>query len=697
MSDERNRPAIDPNAVVEGIRKAVRQSTSDASIAPSSSPPSRARAVQAGRFAPKAASPLRDPSVALPRWRAPHGFTPRTRYTLGDFLALHDVQFVDAAYLGLLGRPPDAAGREHHLDLVRSGKVGKTRLLGELRYSPEGRQRKVEVRGLRQAFMLQHLYRVPVLGYLISWLVAAMRLPMLVADFQQFVAWSRFTEREIAEVANAQAAATETALREQQAALREQHAALANKADASVGDELARLMDEEIQRLAQALGARMDMLASRQLVDELARDLSADIALRAPQHELIELRQHTDQLLAKLAATMITLHEQVATWPDSLAGLRGEWQRGLDQTAAAIAAKADAGRLAEIAAQLVQQIGGKADTTDLHAVELALRTARADHDQLRQHIEEVSRRDMTDLHAVELALRTARADHDQLRQHIEEVSRRIDEQRRDIAYAQVRLDRVFDRGSTQPVPAAAEPTAVDESNNMASLDAFYVAFEDHFRGTRELIRARAREHLPVVRDACARTGAARILDIGCGRGEWLELLAEEGLSAYGVDLNAMMVAQCRVIGLDVHDVEALTHLRQLPADSLAAVTGFHIVEHVPFRVLVALFDECLRVLRPGGIVLFETPNPENLTVGACTFYMDPSHLHPLPPALLDYLAVARGFASSQIHRLNKHRIEDNLPDVDPALPGAAVLERLLGLSRQYLFSAPDYAVVARKD
>ncbi|MHB8232729.1 MAG: methyltransferase domain-containing protein [bacterium] len=185
-------------------------------------------------------------------------------------------------------------------------------------------------------------------------------------------------------------------------------------------------------------------------------------------------------------------------------------------------------------------------------------------------------------------------------------------------------------------------------------DAMYATFEDKFRGTREDIKNRQKVYLPFVLEASGKTAAAPIIDIGCGRGEWLELLKENGFDAKGIDLNKVMIDTCSGLNLSVIQSDAIDYLRSLPANSLCAVTGFHIIEHLPFKTLIALFDESFRVLKPGGIAIFETPNPENLMVGACTFYTDPSHIKPLVPVTMQFIAEDRGFSDVAIKRLYKY-------------------------------------------
>jgi 2-polyprenyl-3-methyl-5-hydroxy-6-metoxy-1,4-benzoquinol methylase len=177
-----------------------------------------------------------------------------------------------------------------------------------------------------------------------------------------------------------------------------------------------------------------------------------------------------------------------------------------------------------------------------------------------------------------------------------------------------------------------------------------------------------------------------VLDIGCGRGEWLELMKMQGIRATGIDLNGEMVATCRENGLDAEHADAVAWLRSQPEGSLAAVTGFHIIEHLPFDQLIAMFDAALRALRPDGVIIFETPNPENVSVGACSFYYDPTHLHPIAPAVAEFIARQRGFARTEVLRSNP-------------LPASRLIAENTEVAHRFnsVFYGPqDYAVIAWK-
>lgn len=220
----------------------------------------------------------------------------------------------------------------------------------------------------------------------------------------------------------------------------------------------------------------------------------------------------------------------------------------------------------------------------------------------------------------------------------------------------------------------AEPAAVTVQG-MAD-PAFYLALEERFRGTRSGVAERQQPYLDYLTDVL--TPQHPLLDIGCGRGEWLHLLRARGLPAHGLDLNPANAAACRAVGLDVTTADACAHLAIQEAGSLGAITAFQVVEHLEFPVLMAFLTEARRVLAPGGILILETPNPENLNVATRTFWLDPTHVRPLPSELLEFAASYVGLEPVSILRLNPEA-EWNEADT---------------LSR-HLHGPRDYALIAR--
>jgi SAM-dependent methyltransferase/predicted nuclease with TOPRIM domain len=220
-----------------------------------------------------------------------------------------------------------------------------------------------------------------------------------------------------------------------------------------------------------------------------------------------------------------------------------------------------------------------------------------------------------------------------------------------------------------------------------SIDALYAAFEDTFRGPRELIKERQAVYIPSLIRAGAGSTSVPVLDLGCGRGEWLELLAERNLVAQGVDSNPGMIERCQAFGIQATLGDALTSLRALPDDSLGAVTSFHMVEHLPFETVIAILEESFRVLQPGGVLILETPNPQNVLVGSCTFWIDPTHVKPIPSQTLRFFVEAHGFRDAEVWNLQPYQAAMRLPE-DPAGLGARFNECFYG--------PQDYGIIARR-
>jgi O-antigen chain-terminating methyltransferase len=213
-------------------------------------------------------------------------------------------------------------------------------------------------------------------------------------------------------------------------------------------------------------------------------------------------------------------------------------------------------------------------------------------------------------------------------------------------------------------------------------EGFYRAYEDRFRGSRDLIKSRLQVYFRFVDPLRVVYPDAWALDLGCGRGEWVELLSERGFRAVGVDVDEGMLAVCRECGLDARKADALDYLKSLPDEYAHVISAFHVVEHLAFDKTCSLIEESVRTLRPGGVLILETPNPENLLVAGLHFYADPTHRRPLPPLLLSFLAEYGGFERIKILRLQEA--------VDlGAKRRLSLLDVLGGVS-------PDYAVVARK-
>lgn len=281
-------------------------------------------------------------------------------------------------------------------------------------------------------------------------------------------------------------------------------------------------------------------------------------------------------------------------------------------------------------------------------------------------------------------LRTAASE---LRSDVDRLAEANERNRAELAAQRGRLERVLkalDGAQTTERDAGAGTRAVLTEELERLLGEQYEDFERIFRGSPETIRERL---VPYLDDVLAVEGP--VLDVGSGRGEWLDMLREHGQEATGVELNTVFAEAARRRGNDVVVGDGIAELRKRPDGSLGAVTAFHVVEHLEFSDLVELVDAALAALQPGGVLILETPNPTNLRVSSASFYLDPTHVRPVHPQLLEYVVLARGFVHVEL------RFFDRGSDLGLSLPEQTDRSLVEQLDRE-LFGAEDYAVVGRK-
>lgn len=223
----------------------------------------------------------------------------------------------------------------------------------------------------------------------------------------------------------------------------------------------------------------------------------------------------------------------------------------------------------------------------------------------------------------------------------------------------------------------------------------YKTFESFFRGHRSEIKKRLMTYVPLL-NLLSLDNNGSVLDIGCGRGEWLELLKEHDILATGIDLNHEFVDECFKMGLNAIEVDLFDFLTRQGDTKYVLITAFHFIEHICTDRLPQLLDSVFHLLVPGGAVILETPNPENITVGACNFYIDPTHQRPIPPQLLHFLALHSGFSSPLIARLNRSTVGAPMRMMAASAPGAPLYNQLLEIIASRVLQAPDYALIAFK-
>jgi 2-polyprenyl-3-methyl-5-hydroxy-6-metoxy-1,4-benzoquinol methylase len=189
-------------------------------------------------------------------------------------------------------------------------------------------------------------------------------------------------------------------------------------------------------------------------------------------------------------------------------------------------------------------------------------------------------------------------------------------------------------------------------NDPHGLDSLLAALAQEHQGGRDHFTEQRLEYLAIIRQVGAGTTKHPVLDVGCGRGDWLEVLKREDLQGRGVDFNRVFVEECATRGLEAENEDAVTYLQGLPGDSLGAVTGFHMIEYLPFERLVLLLDSCVRALRSGGVAIFETHDPKNLLSAWDVSCRDPMRHNLLAAPVLKGLAKMRGLSDVEIRHFH---------------------------------------------
>jgi ubiquinone/menaquinone biosynthesis C-methylase UbiE len=249
--------------------------------------------------------------------------------------------------------------------------------------------------------------------------------------------------------------------------------------------------------------------------------------------------------------------------------------------------------------------------------------------------------------------------------------------------------------------AKGRAVALEKLQNAFPTDEMYIRFEDRFRGSREEISRRIKYYLDnYISWNVKKMPNNLIIDLGCGRGEWLGQLKENGYFARGADFNAAMVQLCRGYGFDVVESDAIAFLNSLDSNSVKAVTSFQMIEHLQLGQITELLKESFRVLKKEGVIILETPNSNNLEVGSSAFYIDPTHKRPIHQEYMSFLAKEIGFRKIEIAYWKDKEISDWIDSVIDAdretFDKSAVLRALMESFKRSVYTPPDYALIAIK-
>ena len=274
--------------------------------------------------------------------------------------------------------------------------------------------------------------------------------------------------------------------------------------------------------------------------------------------------------------------------------------------------------------------------------------------------------------------------------HIEQLDRQSDDISSNVAQAIIKYGNVPIHTADKPVNSNPKDSDDNSDDDNAYQELDYFKFQNAFRGSRALIYERQEMYLPYYQNQ-----SLPILDIGCGRGEFLQLMRDHGISAYGVDLYPEYVIEGELHGLDIRQGDGIAHLKNSDKKFGGIFVG-QVIEHISFEQLITLCKCAYERLEKGSYLIMETPNPMSLSIYTSSFYIDPTHNKPVHPLTLEYILREMGFDEvktvftdcsrpEQLPQIKSNAI-DNLEDVNKAI------ERVSNM----LYGSQDYAVVARK-
>ncbi len=323
-------------------------------------------------------------------------------------------------------------------------------------------------------------------------------------------------------------------------------------------------------------------------------------------------------------------------------------------------------------------------------------------DGIRRHTESLLARERRN----DTSVAALAAQHDELRSAVSVLQQAAQNLKREVA-------RLAAGGMSNPKSQVPNPDVSDSrasspapGNQFDDLDSHkYVGFEDQFRGSPEDIQRRVAEYLPIflgIGDRGSGIKASDVLDVGCGRGEFLALLREHGISARGIDVNPAMVEVCHAHGLDATAADALAYVRALPDGSLGGLFAAQVVEHLEPRYLTQLLDAAFDKLRPGAPIVLETINPACWFAFFESYIRDLTHVRPVHPDTLKYLLIATGFQHVEIRYRAPYPESDKLQEVGIGDQRSGIRDLVDTLNanvekiNRLLFTYLDYAAIGKR-
>ena len=278
---------------------------------------------------------------------------------------------------------------------------------------------------------------------------------------------------------------------------------------------------------------------------------------------------------------------------------------------------------------------------------------------------------------------------DWLRKKIDYLNREVEQLRMDCVEERLEVIRTRKRLHRE-VKLLEEQLGISKKNDVyIGLD--YTKFEKTFRGSQDEIKKAQEAYLPYFKNR------KRVVDLGCGSGEFLELLSENDVNAVGVEMYGPFVSECQKKGLEVYEGDAVEFVHELDGESVDGIFAAQLIEHLETGKLVRLCREAYHKLEDGGVLILETPNPTCLSVFTNAFYMDPSHTKPVHPKTLEYILKEAGFEDIELIFTESSKTGYRLPLLNMAeAENLSEFNDGINCLSDLIFGSQDYAVIARK-
>jgi len=517
-------------------------------------------------------------------------FQTKEVYDICDFTQYHDQEFVENVFRGVLKREPDQGGLQHYLGVLRSGEHTKTDILCVVRFCKEGRSKKVNILGIKKRCFLAVLHMIPIIGYALKSLFTLLTLPKLLKRIDEFEAHTHSKWDELLNNDLLLQNATKTKADIVQMETKAEYSQI-EELRTSFGAGLETKVEySQIEELRALLDSRLETKAEYSQVEELKTSFGAGLESKAEYSQIEELRALLDSRLETKAE-----YSQVEE-------LKTSFGAGLES-------KAEYSQIEELRALLDSRLETKAEYSQVEEV-IALLDSRLETKAEHSQIEELR------------ALLDSRLETKEEYPQIEE-------------FAEIPAENYLSRAIDLFGGPVKDVDKFDKTGLCYSL--FENAFYDH-----NIVIEKQKIYLPYIQSH----KNSKWLDMGCGRGEFIENLLDEGIKAVGVDINPVEIGKLGQRGFEVYCDDAVDFLKA-SGKTYQGISALQVIEHFDHTYLKAFIQLVYDKLTDDGLIVLETINPHNpLAFG--NFHIDATHKVPLPPELMVFLLQWYGFHNVKI-------------------------------------------------